>query len=786
MTFKWFEKHQKGLLVVLTVFTVLTFSITGAIYGLFDDSGADSDVPEVAGTFRPPSTGETIEVSTEDFYAKLRMLHTIESTFSGQSNVDNRAVWRHIVILDEARRNGVYVSDNELIDFMKQALPISKENYDNLLRRMQLTPALFEEYLREILIVQKFTRLDYHAFVTDKEIFDNFRSSNDNYELEFVAFPWKGAAADIQPDQVTDDQLTEFYDELEPVNKAEFRQEDEVAFRMAYLAFADAEPDSIQTNLPEGTPEPTEEDLKAYYERNKFRFRKPEPTKDDESESSEGDEGETPAEDDGAEDEAGDPPPTEDGKSKEKEDGGFYFSESSVQEQESETPPAESETEEGQTPEGETPTEENQKPEGETPTEESPTPEDETPTEEGQTPEGETPTEENQTPEDETPKPPEDPYKTFEEVRDEVLRRFQVERLISKFIEQARVAEDKTFAELAIEMGLRLYEGKTPASRTALEKLFKEMEIDGNGSVISHLFFTPVNSVYGRVVDNEKIGAAVEPTERRENLFKPLEEVRERILEMWISKQNEDAAKKQAETLVTAMKAKVEGEFTDQIELLRTSTQDTIERRISVEVTEAADNATDDEKKAVEDQKQAIRAQEEKFLEEGIDAILAEPASAKFAEAAQELGLTVAKTESFRSSFSGSPAHQLMEDGPEKYLKGPLFSAALRQLVPTDAVDADNPLEAQPGLATMVPVRDQENEHFYIVRLASVSDPSPADMTPTEYQSARQLREFIINNIQGERKWNFDFLKAANTFNIESVLPVDDPNQAARGAGSPR
>ncbi|MEQ8762680.1 MAG: SurA N-terminal domain-containing protein [Planctomycetota bacterium] len=733
MDFKWFERHQKGLLVVLTIFTVLTFSITGALYSIIQPEGAP-DGPDTAGTYRSLTTGEEIEVSAEEFTNRLRQLHTIYSLLGSQSNVDNRQVWTNIVLLNEAMENGVWVSDEELTRQLQTMLNgVSQERYRQWLDSAHLSPRQFEEMMREQLILDRFIRLNSFVFIPDKEVYESYRGRYDDYELEYVTFPWEETEG-VSADAVTDEQLTEFYDEMDLAKKSEFRREDEVAFEMAYLKYSEVDPDALQAKLPDGMPEPTEEELKANYERDRFRYRNDE------------------------------------------EGGGFYFSETNGQEsQENEEAPSQEEqpSNEGEQQEGE--------PEGEAPQGEGEAPQDEG---------GDEAAEGGDQAEDETAeeKKLQDEYKSFEEVRDEVLRRYQVERVISKFIETARASTEQTFAEVANQYGLQVLSFEEPQNRTALDSLFHEKEIDGDGSVISHLFFSPVGSINGRVVSNGTIGAAVKPTERKDNLYKPIdaEGVRDRLVEMWVAAEKEKAAKEKAEAFVALMKSKVEADFKDEIETLRSNMEETIQRRIESEVTALGEDPTDEQKDAAENKKADIRKQEEEIFERGVDDILREAASEKFAEVASELGLEVGETRRFRPSFAGTPEYALMEDGPEKYLTGSIFGGVLRtRLIPPAVMNAEEPLSGEPGLATLDPVRDQKNENFYVVKLAHVYDPAPSEISPKEFQSTKSLSQRIMSQVQQQQKWSFDWLKAPDKFNIQSNVPVDDPN-ARRTSTSPR
>lgn len=141
----------------------------------------------------------------------------------------------HVLLLDEARRLGLTVEEEELRAAIA-ALPafqadgrFRKDRYLRALRFARLTPGEFEEGQRERLLVEKLHHLLTHSLqVTEKEVKDLYWFSNEKVILSFI----KLSAPDFF-DQVTlnDDETAEYY----RTHQESFRRPERV--RLRYLAY---------------------------------------------------------------------------------------------------------------------------------------------------------------------------------------------------------------------------------------------------------------------------------------------------------------------------------------------------------------------------------------------------------------------------------------------------------------------------------------------------------------------------------------------------------------------
>lgn len=170
------------------------------------------------------------------------------------------------LLLDEAKRQGLEVSKQELVDAIakipafQQNGAFSKERYLQMLGAQRLTAEEFEEMQRRDLLVGKVRDgLQKNLAVTDAEIEQEFRNRQEKVNLEVVRV---APAAFESQVRVTDQQLAAFF---EP-RKEEFRTAEEVALK--YVEF------SPQSYADQVTFEDAE--LETFYRRNLDRYETPE------------------------------------------------------------------------------------------------------------------------------------------------------------------------------------------------------------------------------------------------------------------------------------------------------------------------------------------------------------------------------------------------------------------------------------------------------------------------------------------------------------------------------
>lgn len=154
-----------------------------------------------------------------------------------------------------ADKKGIQVSDRELVSLIDSAFQGAGSGYEreNYLKRMGMTPAAFEQQLRDNERVQRVQQsLHMQAKVSRMELWDTYMEEKQQLKLDAVAFP----ASDFEDKvQVTDANLDTYY----KATSETFRVGDQRMYRYAYF---DKSTLSKQVAI-------TDEALKRFYEENK-------------------------------------------------------------------------------------------------------------------------------------------------------------------------------------------------------------------------------------------------------------------------------------------------------------------------------------------------------------------------------------------------------------------------------------------------------------------------------------------------------------------------------------
>lgn len=187
-----------------------------------------------------------------------RQLKLVQKSLDGVIN--------QTLLLDEAKRQGLEVSKQELVDAIakipafQQNGAFSKERYLQVLGAQRLTTEEFEEMQRRDLLVGKVRDgLQKNIAVTDAEIEQEFRNRQEKVNLEVVRIAPAAFEAQVR---TTDQQLTAFFES----RKEEFRAAEEITLK--YVEFA---PQSFVDQVAFDDTE-----LETFYRRNLDRYEIPE------------------------------------------------------------------------------------------------------------------------------------------------------------------------------------------------------------------------------------------------------------------------------------------------------------------------------------------------------------------------------------------------------------------------------------------------------------------------------------------------------------------------------
>ncbi len=288
---RWF---MLGLLIVILVIFTVTDEITNALRG--SSRSGSLDQKSIAGSF-DLLPGERVNVTWEEFEqarSKYAVWHGLASG-ERQGRVRTTEVWSEMLLTAAAKREGISVSNRELVAFLKEAIPPQlfgdRETYARVVREQfgGIGLAQFEEAIRSHLVAQRVRSLYQDTFLlappaSREEMVKQYTSQN----IEFTRVTWGALDAslylgkaddELKADADPDKTLRAFF-ESDPAVKADtqfrFRHPRRWAFEVLYAIHRNLLTDEayqrllglMRRALPEVGPEryeSTREEEDEYY-----------------------------------------------------------------------------------------------------------------------------------------------------------------------------------------------------------------------------------------------------------------------------------------------------------------------------------------------------------------------------------------------------------------------------------------------------------------------------------------------------------------------------------------
>jgi peptidyl-prolyl cis-trans isomerase D len=178
-------------------------------------------------------------------------------------------------LVAEAHRMGLRASDDELRDelqhgqyanaFFPEGKFVGEEEYENMLQRADLTVPQFESQVKEDILVRKLRALvSSSAFVGDTEVRDDFDRRNTKVKFEYAVITQADILKELHP---TDEELKAFYDR----NKAKYSNSIPEKRRIEYVVV-----DSAKMAAATAV---TDQDLQTYYDQHRDEYRVPDQVK---------------------------------------------------------------------------------------------------------------------------------------------------------------------------------------------------------------------------------------------------------------------------------------------------------------------------------------------------------------------------------------------------------------------------------------------------------------------------------------------------------------------------
>ncbi|HUK39746.1 MAG TPA: SurA N-terminal domain-containing protein [Candidatus Acidoferrales bacterium] len=211
------RKRKRSWIITFLLGVIIIVFI--AFYGgsKYGDSKLQN-VAEVNGeAITQPEFAEAYERAVDRYRDLLKGSLTPEmlKSLNLKGSLLEELIQKHLA-LQEARRLGLTVTDDELVNVIGQvpefqvAGRFNKDRYLQLLRANKLTPERFEEDQRDQLTIQRLYSLILDSIqVTDAEVRDRYRLEQEKINLQFIRLPFSNFASAVK---LTEEDIKKFYD----------------------------------------------------------------------------------------------------------------------------------------------------------------------------------------------------------------------------------------------------------------------------------------------------------------------------------------------------------------------------------------------------------------------------------------------------------------------------------------------------------------------------------------------------------------------------------------------
>lgn len=272
------EKATKWIYIVVVVFTMFTFSVTGAVYAWFHDDGSTEGV---AGSF-VTTNGRAVDIDEQEFgFTKMRLARINNDAFK-----DDEAVWQFLMVDALAQDAGIRISDEMLSAsiqeiFDNQGIPADQRAnaYRAWHENMGMSAAEFESMFRRLLRNQVYQGLFAEPMrIRSEDVFKKFQEENEVLTVECVKFADADFAAQIDKTKVTDEELTAFLDKDLDIQKKnrDFSSPAEFKLDVAVIEVASADVEKIRAAIPEAQRTISDFEIQRIYdERKETKYKLP-------------------------------------------------------------------------------------------------------------------------------------------------------------------------------------------------------------------------------------------------------------------------------------------------------------------------------------------------------------------------------------------------------------------------------------------------------------------------------------------------------------------------------
>lgn len=249
----FFRRRMKLILWILVIVVIVTFIPWGV--GVRMRSRADKRLGAVGELF-----GKTVSrADFDDACMAVRTDGLLRRSNLNDQKINERA-WERLLMLEQARREGISISDRELANTIRAQFGGDKnfdqKVYENILKNIGVTPRLYEEWKRQSMMIARLAEMArLSAWMPDEELERRRLEEESNLTISYVLNGTAGAGEGIT---VGDEEIKKYYDE----HAGEFKVPPMVRARYAAIPFG-----SVEEKAPV-----TDEQVEQYYNEHQREF----------------------------------------------------------------------------------------------------------------------------------------------------------------------------------------------------------------------------------------------------------------------------------------------------------------------------------------------------------------------------------------------------------------------------------------------------------------------------------------------------------------------------------
>lgn len=204
-----------------------------------------------------------------DFISNLRLNEKMLKLFSSRKlpfNTLENITWKRMVLLLEAHKNHIVVSNRELVEWLEQRIGkenLSVSNYNQLLKNLNMTNNEFESYIKDSIAIEKIkNEIESSIQIPDTQLKNIYRKKNEKLNIQYYE-----VLNDSFEDKVilNEDQLKEFF------NKNKENYQINTTRKAKYIHFN--QDDFISNDF-----NPSQEELMNFYQKNKEKYSDKDPS----------------------------------------------------------------------------------------------------------------------------------------------------------------------------------------------------------------------------------------------------------------------------------------------------------------------------------------------------------------------------------------------------------------------------------------------------------------------------------------------------------------------------